>query len=90
MDILDITAIILLKVHWLIQYTYNQYKITHTDTKRKILKIYLDGGEQVLPDFCNLVLANFFLHHLKAKNDFKNFQEYLKQNEVNEKYGHCV
>lgn len=89
MDILDITANILQKIHGSIQYSCNQYKIKHR-TKKKILKVYLDGGEQLLlPDFCNLVLADFFSLSFESKIDFKNFQEFLKQNEVNGKYGHC-
>lgn len=90
MDILDITANILPKMHGSIQYRCNQYKIKHTDTKNKILKVYLDGGEQLLlPDFCNLVSADFFSLSFEKKIDVKNFQEFLKQNEVNGKYGRC-
>lgn len=69
MDILDITANILPKMHGSIQYRCNQYKIKHTDTKNKILKVYLDGGEQLLlPDFCNLVSADFFSLSFEKKN----------------------
>lgn len=61
MDIQDIIAISLLNVHGPVQYMCNQYKITYTDKKRKILKGHLDGGEQFFPlDFCTLVLADFF------------------------------
>lgn len=88
MDIQGITAISLLEVHGSIQYMCDQYKITYTEKKKENFKRSFGWRRTTLSaKFLYSSLGRFFLYHLKTKIDFKNFQEFLKQNEINDKYG---